>query len=217
MTNETHTKVSDKLVRDHLCHVTENETAWVFLQEPGFIGFGVVKKEKICWPPYLDLERQPDWERVSDLRLFGEKGEWHVWQDWERKHQCRLLEFNEHDEWSIWLGWQGKNQRCPQKSGKQIDILPEHHFLWGTKKIESDKPPWVKLTENRGTEIWLPLQGQVKDCEKNSDLPLRLEIKQVIDYDSEYHLAGIVDAALVALVTAKCDKPLLPTDALERS
>lgn len=50
--------------------------------------------------------------------------------------------------------------------------------------------------EERGTKIWLPLKEKLQ----NADLPLRLKIKQVVGYDKKYGLAGITDAALVALV-----------------
>ena len=76
MEKKTHTELNEALIRQHLCNVTENKAAWILLQEPGFVGFGVVQKEEICWPPSV----QPDWTRISDLRLFGEKAEWHVWQ-----------------------------------------------------------------------------------------------------------------------------------------
>ena len=45
-------------------------------------------------------------------------------------------------------------------------------------------------------EIWLPLEN-LQGC----DLPLRLKLKQVVDYDPQSALAGITDAALVALVS----------------
>ena len=188
MPNETHTELNEKLVYQHLCYVTDEETAWVLLQEPGFIGFGVVQKDRVCWPPYV---QQLDWLRVRDLRLFGEKGEWHVWPDWNGGWKSRLL-----------------------KLENIKDALTEYHVLWGTKKVKSDTPPWIKLTEDRGTEIWLPLQGQVKDSEKDSDLHLRLKLKQVVDYDPKYHLAGIVDAAFVGLFDTSCKKLLIPPSGL---
>ena len=174
MLNETHTELNEALICSHLSHVTASSTAWVLLQEPGFIGFGVVQSDKICWPPDV----QPDWARVSDLRLFGEAGEWHVWSHWDGTWQSRRLE-----------------------SQKLTDPLTEYHALWGTQ-VES-APPWIKLVEDRGAEIWLPLAelGLTK-----KDLPLRLELKQVIDYDDKSGLAGIVDAALVALVRKNGDK-----------
>lgn len=191
MNDKTPEKLSEKLVRDHLCHVTGNETAWVLVQEPGFIGFGVVRQDKIFWPPYIQPPIDPiDWERVSDLRLFGEKGEWHVWLDWNREHQCRLLELKDID-----------------------DALTEYHTLWGTD-VKPCPSPWIKLVEERGAEIWLPLKEEgLKDTD---DLPLRLEIKQVVGYDDKSedssHLAGIIDAALVGLVRRSCEELLPPTD-----
>ena len=86
------------------------------------------------------------------------------------------------------------------------DALTEYHALWGTKKKDTDSPAWIKVVEDRGTEIWLPLAD---DRLKDSDLPLRLKLKQIIDYDPKYHLAGIIDAALIGLTTSD-KKPLLP-------
>ena len=192
-------ELNESWVCEHLRDVTDETTAWVLLQEPGFIGFGVVQQNKIFWPPNMPWNWTPDWIRVRDLRLFGKKGEWHVWLDWDGKHQCRLLEFNEKEAWQVWLGWKGKDQCEPEKSGEKTDILPEYHVLWGTK-VKRGKSTWIKLIEDRGTEIWLPLKGL-----KDTDLPLRLKIKQVIDYDPKYHLAGIVDAALVGIVQTNSD------------
>ena len=188
MPNKCQIELNEKWVYDCLSDVTEKERAWVFLQEPGFIGFGVVQSTKIWWPPNKP-KNSPDWILTSDLRLFNEKGEWHVWRDWDGKHYARL-----------------------QKLDEIKDALTEYHFLWGTQLEETDTPPWIKTIETRGAEIWLPLQGQVKDSKNNSDLPLRLKIKQIIDYDPKYHLAGITDAALIGIT--KSDKSLLqpPSD-----
>lgn len=175
MQKKIHTELNEALICQHLCDVTKNEAAWLLLQEPGFIGFGMVLSNKICFPPDIQL----DWERISDLRLFGEKGEFHVWQHWDGNWQSRLLELE-----SI------------------KDVLTEYHVLWGSN-VEPDAHPWVKLIEDRGTEIWLPLAR----CDLN--LPLRLKIKQIIDYDPDSHLAGITDAALVALVNSE-KKVVLP-------
>ena len=189
MPNKCQIELNKKWVCECLSDVTKEEFAWVLVQEPGFIGFGVVQSAKIWWPPNIP-ENSPDWALTSDLRLFGEKGEWHVWRDWDGKHYARLLELKDINE---------------------DNSLTEYHVLWGTKKVGTNTPPWIKLVEDRGTEIWLPLQGQVKNDKKNSNLPLRLKLKQVIDYDRKYHLAGIVDAALVALVDSSCEEILTPT------
>ena len=181
MTKKMHEELNEELVCSHLPYVTANETAWILLQEPGFIGFGVVQTDKICWPPDV----QPDWTRVSDLRLFGEAGEWHVWSHWDG-------------------GWQSRWLRTEDIA----DALTECHFLWGTKK-QLDTSPWVRLVEDRGTEIQLPL-AELKD----EDLPLRLKLKQVIDYDDKSGLAGITDAALVALVSKGGEKVWNPPSSL---
>ena len=174
-------ELNQSWVCEQLCDVTDEDMAWILLQEPGFIGFGVVMKDNICFPPGVEL----DWTFTSDLRLFGEKGEWHAWRDWDGKHYARLL-----------------------KTDEMTDALTEHHFLWGRKKVDIDNGPWIKVVEDRGAEIWLPLA-----CEglEDSDLPLRLKLKQIVDYDLDYHLAGITDAALVGLVRSSNEEPLFPT------
>ena len=186
MSNQPHEKLNEKLVRSHLCDVTNKSTAWILFQEPGFIGFGAVYKDKICWPPYVE---QLDWERIRDIRLFGEKGEWHVWPHWEGGWKSRLLEL---------------------ENIEAENTLTEYHVLWGTKKREFEKHPWIKLVEERGAEIWMPpLEGtKLKDI----DLPLRLKLQQIVDYDPKYHLAGIVDAALIGLVRSSDEELLLPID-----
>ena len=184
MPNTKHAELSEELVRQHLCYVidiNDKNAAWILLQEPGFIGFGVVYQDKIFWPWHAE---PLDWTRIRDLRLFGKKGEWHVWPHWNGGWKSRLLKLDDRQ-----------------------DHLTEYHVLWGTE-VKCKEFPWIKLSEERGTEIWLPLQGQVK----KKDLPLRLKLKQIVDYDPDYYLAGITDAALVELV-CKSGNPLpLPTD-----
>ena len=190
MPNTKHAELSEDLVCQHLHHVIdisdENPAAWILLQEPGFIGFGAVYQDKICWPRHAE---PLDWARIRDLRLFGEKGEWHVWPHWNGGWKSRLLKLDDIQ-----------------------DHLTEYHVLWGTE-VKCQEFPWIKLSEERGTEIWLPLQGQVKDSKHDSDLPLRLKLKQIVDYDPKSHLAGITDAVLIGLVCSKSDEELLlPTN-----
>ena len=181
MSIEEHAEINEELVCQHLCDVTDEKTAWILLQEPGFIGFGAVYQDKIYWPPCV---QQLDWARIRDLRLFGEKGEWHVWQRWNGGWKSRLLELENID-----------------------DALTEYHVLWGTWPPEPGQPPWMKLVEARGTEIWLPIADSQL---AKKDFPLRLKLKQVVGCDNESkessHLVGIIDAALVALVDSSCKK-----------
>ena len=213
MPSNTPIKLNEEWIYERLCDVTKGDMAWVLLQEPGFVGFGIVRYDDILWPPNKS-ENSPDWCLVNDLRLFGKRGEWHVWRDWNGKHQCRLLEFGEKGEWNIWLGPEGKKQSCPEKYGKKINTITEYHALWGND-VEAETNPWIKLVEDRGTEIWLPLTEF--NLKAKSHLPLRLKLKQIIDYDPKSHLAGIVDAALVGLVCKSDKKLLIPSmsDCLE--
>ena len=172
MLNKTHIEeLNSDWVYQHLHDVTTNDAAWVFSQEPGFIGFGVVMQDSICFPSDVN----PDWQLTIDLRLFGEKGEWHVWRDWDGEHYARLLTSDEMEK---------------------KDTITEHHFLWGTEKVDVVDSPWIKVIEKRGAEIWLPLKSEKF---QDSDLPFRLELKQIVSHDPETHLAGITDAALVSL------------------
>ena len=208
MPNKTLINLSNAWVCEHLCDVTEKDMTWVLVQEAGFIGFGVVQLKDIWWPPYKQSGWEPDWDLVSDLRLFGKKGEWHVWRDWDGKHYARLLEFDVENEKHVWISCDRKDQDNPEKSKKR-EALTEYHALWGTK-VGCGKSSWIKVVEDRGAEIWIPpLEGTELE---DGNLPLRLKLKQVVDYDPEYHLAGIVDAALVGLVRSSDEKLLLPTD-----
>jgi CRISPR-associated protein (TIGR03984 family) len=176
MPQATHDSLNEELVRTQLQHVTDQEAAWVFLQEPGFIGFGVVRQEAIHWPPNI----RPDWSRVFDLRLFGEQGEWHVWPYWDHPWQSRLLRLQDNK-----------------------DFLTEYHALWGTQ-ARSVAGAWVTLIEDRGATLWLPVTI------RNNDLPLRLKLAQIVGYDPKSGLAGIVDAALIALVSASDAEKVIP-------
>jgi len=168
MSPTIHNSLSTTLICAQLQHVTDTQAAWVFLQEPGFIGFGVVHQEMVHWPPDI----QPDWARIVDLRLFGEKGEWHAWPRWDHHWQSRLLRLQD-------------VKNC----------LTDYHALWGTQ-VRAGEEAWTALTEDRGTVLWLPVTLH------KADLPLRLKLLQVVGCDARSGLAGIVDAALVALVSA---------------
>ena len=171
-------RICESWLRERRSEVTKNGAAWTLLQEPGFVGFGVVRDDKVCWPPGV----APDWDRVSDLRLFGEKGELHIWPHWDGTYRNRLL-----------------------KAEDMKPALTEYHVLWGTELKSSRVHPWITLVETRGTEIWLPLASRLKS---DDDLPVRLKLKQLIRHDASSGLAGIVDAALVALVDK--EKRILP-------
>ena len=152
--------------------------AWVLVQEPQLVAFGVVTPERVVWPP----DTRVDWARVFDLRIFRDTGEWHYWRDshWQPRARLRL-------------------------AAREADVWKEHPFLWGTR-IDSDIMGWVKLVEERGAVLRLPLrQGTLRD----DALPLRLGTQQVVDYEKETRLAGVVDAFLFQ-ITDRSKRPLTP-------
>lgn len=133
-------QLNDALIRAQLAQVTKKKAAWILLQEPDFVGFGVVREARISWPPDVN----PDWNRVSDLRLFGEKGEWHLWSLWDGSWKSRLL-------------------RKEALAGG----IEEFHYLWGTKIVPGESG-WNRVTEERGAVLRLPL------AEKELPLRLKL-------------------------------------------
>jgi len=150
--------------------------AWAFVQEPSFVGLGVVTKER------LYLRNQVDWARLTDLRIFTNRGEWHLWQKGSQRWGRRL-----------------------RLRSAETEVISERHPLWGTKVAQVDDLWWV-AHEQRGFSLFVPAMFT------EQDLPLCLEVNQVADYDRETHLAQIVDAFLTGLSTAcgKPLHPALP-------
>ena len=67
MPNKMDIELNKSWVCEHLCNVTNVKTkkaAWVLVQEPGFIGFGVVVSKDIYFPPApnMPLGWKPDWD-----------------------------------------------------------------------------------------------------------------------------------------------------------
>jgi len=172
-----HQTVDDSIVCSHLSQVTAMKAAWIFLQSPDFVGFGAVGQDKIDWPPGIEL----DWRRVSDLRLFGEQGEWHLWQNGDRTWNSRLRQVNEIKKKII-----------------------EYPFLWGTQ-VGEQRDSWTCLTEERGASIWLPVSADA--CQ---NLPLRLKVFQILDVDDN-GLTGIVDAVLLQICDSTATREILPS------
>ena len=178
MTIEQLTQVTPEWLIQKRKDVSECPT-WVLVQEPSFVGFGVVRDDRIEWPPGVD----PDWYRIQDIRLFGPNGEWHLWQMWDKTWNARLFQ---------------------KKDGQKY--IEENHYLWGTQ-VER-RGDWIYLKEERGVSIPFPSSCEIKD----TDLPLRLKVVQIVGYDPKNRLAGIVDAALVGLYTSSLKGAVLPKD-----
>lgn len=191
------THLDETIICQHLPDVTADISAWVFLREPGFIGFGVVQSDKIYLPPYPDTPR--DWTQVRDLCLFGEKGEWRVQLFTSRNgyqiQQCWLVEFDDKGWSHLWLGW----EESGPFSTELDDIVIAYDTLCGTRMEFTDTPPWVKLVEDRGAEIWLPLGGSALT---EKDLPLQLKLQTHVAND-------IRDGSYEALVRGS-DNSVIP-------
>jgi CRISPR-associated protein (TIGR03984 family) len=113
-----------------------------------------------------------DWSRLTDLRIFSKVGEWHVWQKKSGVWGTRLRKFAKGSD----------------------EIISQHHYIWGTQAKKEDGV-WSFTYESRGFKVYIPASFE------NEDLPLYLEVNQVVDYHPETHIAGIVDAFLTGLYT----------------
>ncbi len=145
--------------------VTGEKAAWVYVQGPDFVGFGVVTDQGIQWPEGSFLAV----ERIEEIRLFGERGEWRIWKRWDA------------------MSWEGR-RRSAEEDEKEESFSLEY-LLWGrgVKKGAS-----VALSEERGATILFPKRASLEVL-RDSDLPLRVVVKQIVDFHCETGLAGVVD------------------------
>jgi CRISPR-associated protein (TIGR03984 family) len=164
----TFDSLDEQLLSDYLAKVSpQGHGAWCYLLEPSFIGFGWVDSKGVSWPEHIS----PAWERVEDLRLFGDLGELHIWQRWDGRWQGRL-----------WEAPTGSKDVAAQG-------FEQRYVLWGNR-FDDQKS---SMTEGRGASLSFPPQ---KLQQLNNDsLPLKMEIWHCVDYDQETGLAGIVDSA----------------------
>jgi CRISPR-associated protein (TIGR03984 family) len=167
MTKDINMKAENDLFPLHKDVAAEDSVAWLFWQDPTFIGFAKIYKDR--------LEMQPggpeplDFVLLRDFRLFGPKGEWHVWRVSAEKLKGRFRE-------------------AGQDNGQ--DFLKAPHLLWGTRIEQETIDDWTCVSEERGMRLWLP--WKVKE-----DQPGSLQVRQIIGRDEETGLAGIIDAMLL--------------------
>jgi CRISPR-associated protein (TIGR03984 family) len=164
--------------------VSDNR-AWLFVQGYPFTGFLVVEPEAesgvLRKPPGVTCSFE-DLSLFWDLRLFGEKGEWHLWREDDGEWSGRFL---------------ARGECSPHIERKDV--------LWGLpaeKKGTSEREEgtrdgvvWTRFTEDRGAAFWIPGQRLKKE-------PARLRLWQKIEEDGA-GLAGVVDVMLCELVTAE--------------
>lgn len=149
----------------------KNSGAWILLQGAGATGFGYVTDSGLLWglqPKEIEFAGS----LPSDIRIFGENGEWHCWKlggKWSAR-------FAGSAEWGDEI-----HERCQP--------------LWGSKvRTEAG---WHYITEDRGATIQLPTAWRETLAE--NDLPLILVVREKIGKDEESGLAGIVDAMLCGI------------------
>ena len=147
-----------------------DEQALMLWQDPTFIGFVNILDNMVQIQP--EGPKQLDFELLKDLRLFGSKGEWHIWKSYNEQYVGRLI--------------------IPQTC-TEIDYIEEKHFLWGSDKCDTrakEDTDWSCVKEDRGMKLWLPWK-------QNSNLPAYLKVRQFVEQDEATGLAGIVDAMLL--------------------
>lgn len=147
-------------------------SALLLAQGYPFTGFVVINKDDaMCWPPGIDAKLWNGWNLFWDLRLFGDRGEWHLWRTNDGQWKDRLAS-PERPEWK------------------------DHHIaradvLWGKQKgsEENDGISWIRYSETRGACVWVP-----EACVEK-DRPARLHLWQRIECDGN-GIAGVVDVML---------------------
>lgn len=143
--------------------------AWLLVQGYPATGFWVATGEQILFPPD-GSSPSLDWNLYWDVRLFGNKGEWHLWRTGQGKWRGRFCTASE---------WE--------------DFLDREDALWGTQ-VETktaDGRKWTKLWEERGAAVWVPFEV------RKEKLPVRLKIRRKVDYQPDTGLAGFTDAMIL--------------------
>lgn len=143
--------------------------AWLFWQDPTFIGFAKVLDDRVDIQP--EGPAGLEFALLRDFRLFGDAGEWHVWRTGQGRYAGRLR---------------------PAAPSPDFPCFDESHYLWGTAVCSETETVsgWTCVTEDRGMRIWLPWSPA-------GNVPPALKVRQFIDRDPDTGLAGIVDAMLM--------------------
>lgn len=108
-----------------------------------------------------------------DVRLFGEKGEWHCWSDGGR--------------------WRGRLAKVVQDHFTCDRIRERSFALWGSRVAQDDG--WQVCEETgRGVQVRVPRSWRAELSEK--DLPVLLRIWERVEPEPGTGLAGVVDALI---------------------
>ncbi|HET6842929.1 MAG TPA: CRISPR-associated protein Csx19 [Candidatus Angelobacter sp.] len=155
-------------------------TAVLLIQGHPATGFGRVSGGKIdlrLEPGLQQTAEDLPWSLCFDIRMFGDRGEWHCWRI----------------EGSIWRGrFAGRDrEEWQEKDGK---AFARHYVLWGTKFTREGD--WVRCSESRGSVVWVPAESY---GEKEGE-PAHLAVRERVEFDAETGIASVADAMILGFV-----------------
>ncbi len=127
-----------------------------------------------------DLLKPPNtWEDFFDFRIFASAGEWHAW--------------------NLGCGqWAARYWR-PDDYEKDA-LLSRQLPLWGNSvSKQNEKDGWVCMSEANGAQVWVPKTVAIEKAGgRNRPLAI-LEAVEIVAFQENTGLAGIVDFALRAV------------------
>jgi CRISPR-associated protein (TIGR03984 family) len=125
-------------------------------------------------------------------------------QKLEKEFIQRLRIFNRDEEFMIWRsgGTLKGRYRKDNTGNKKSWVVDNDQVLFGTKAYEFEG--YIKLTEDRGTEIILPFTNLSIDDKKNR---MKIKTRNYIGY-SESHLATYIDSRFIEFTFGEKNKSL---------
>lgn len=111
------------------------------------------------------------------------------------KYIQKIRIFNENQELFLWRKNEGefRGRLRIDGSGIDIDVVDARQILWGTKPDPSFIGEFSKISEDRGTELILPLEDIFVDNGQNR---VHIRTRNYIDYN-ENEQAGYADCRFV--------------------
>lgn len=154
---------------------TADREAWLLIQGFPATGFARILdgRLELRLSPSGESPESIDWRRYFDVRMFGPKGEWHLWLGPKRAWRGR---FRSKNDWP-------REQR-----------IHRYFALWGT--TAGREGDWYHCTETRGAEVWVPAFAARDPVPGQPWRPARLRIRQQVACD-ETGIAFVRDAMIL--------------------
>jgi len=164
-------KLDSQWLMDERSNVSTAGPAWLLLSGYQASGFGLVTEDRVILGLTPNVpEFAP--EHLWDVRLFGDKGEWHCWRVGSKwKGRLALAE-----------AWEQPRER--------------KFALWGTDV--RDDGDWWSVFEKRGAAVKVPKRLWPELNTRH--LPLLLCVWERVDQEPDTGLAGVGDAMLRGLL-----------------